>query len=318
MASGDLALRVRGLTRSYGARRVLDGVDMDVHAGEVYGFLGANGAGKTTALRCILGLVRPDAGEVRIFGDADPVRARTHLGAMVETPAFHGWRSARDNLRLAAAWSGRADDAEVSRVLDRAGLASRADDAVSGYSLGMRQRLGIARAMLGRPRLLLLDEPTNGLDPRGMREVRDLLADLARTEGVAVLLSSHLLAEIEQACTTVGILDGGKVVTQGRIADLTRTAPAAASAGARPAEAWDVGVSDRAAAVGVIGRLAGVELVGDGEQGRARLHLHGVRVATVVRALVEAGVDVDAVVPVGGARLEDVFLARTHAMEATP
>jgi ABC-2 type transport system ATP-binding protein len=265
-------------------------------------------------LRCVLGLVRADAGEIAIFGETDPVRRRAHVGAVVEIPAFHPWRSGRDALRHAAAWKGCADEEEVARVLARVGLEGRADERVGGYSLGMRQRLGLARAMLGRPKLLVLDEPTNGLDPRGVRELRDLLLDLARRDRVAVLLSSHILAEVEQTCTHVGILDGGRVVAQGPVEVLAARAREEAPAAERALE-LEVAVGDRAALARALEGLAGASVAGEGQQGRVRLRLVGVEVPALVRALVRAEVDVLAVVP-AEARLEDGYLAWTQPSQA--
>ena len=214
------ALVTEGLTRRFGARTAVNGLSLRVLEGDVYGFLGPNGAGKTTAIRCILGLIAKDAGSVRIFGESDPVASRRHVGAMVETPAFHTWMSGRDNLRRAADFAGQGDAADITRALGLVGLAARADEPVRTYSLGMRQRLGIARALVGRPRLLILDEPTNGLDPRGMKEVRDVLAHLARTEKLTIFISSHLLSEIEALCERVGIVQDGTMVAEGTVREL--------------------------------------------------------------------------------------------------
>lgn len=301
MATGETALRVRGLQKRYAGREVLRGLDLDVRRGDIYGFLGANGAGKTTTIRCILGLTHADAGEVAIFGQTDATRRRVGVGAIVETPAFHGWRSARDNLRLAAAWIGASDEAAIEAALLRVGLQERGDEAVAGYSLGMKQRLGIARCLLGRPRLLVLDEPTNGLDPRGMREVRDLIVDLVRRDGMTVVVSSHLLADLQLFCTRVGILDGGRIVAEGGVDELVRGAGA---------QDLDLGVDDVGAARRVLDTLQGVSVVGDGSELRLRVRLSGVEPRALVRALVTAGVGVDAVVP-RRSSLEDVFLATT-------
>ncbi len=301
MATGETALRVRGLQKRYAGREVLRGLDLDVRRGDIYGFLGANGAGKTTAIRCILGLTHADAGEVAIFGQTDATRRRVGVGAIVETPAFHGWRSARDNLRLAAAWIGASDEAAIEAALLRVGLQERGDEAVAGYSLGMKQRLGIARCLLGRPRLLVLDEPTNGLDPRGMREVRDLIVDLVRRDGMTVVVSSHLLADLQLFCTRVGILDGGRIVAEGGVDELVRGGGA---------QDLDLGVDDVGAAQRVLASLQGVTVVGDGDDLRLRVRLSGVEPRALVRALVTAGVGVDAVVP-RRSSLEDVFLATT-------
>ena len=207
------ALVTIGLSRQFGRRMALHELSLAVRPGEVYGFLGPNGAGKTTAIRCILGLLAPSAGRVVIFGEEDPVQRLHHVGAMVETPAFHEFLSARENLVLSAAYAGF-DAPAYDEILDEVGLSDRANDRVSEYSLGMRQRLGLARALLGGPRLLVLDEPTNGMDPRGIKEVRELLLRLAERTQTTVFISSHLLSEVQQLCSRVGILNHGVLVSE--------------------------------------------------------------------------------------------------------
>lgn len=209
------ALVTKGLSRQFGQRWALADLSLKVEPGEVFGFLGPNGAGKTTAIRCILGLIAPTSGTVEILGESDRTRRLRGVGSMVETPAFHLFLSARENLRVSAAYGGL-DHTGIGAVLDAVGLADRADERVSGFSLGMRQRLGLARAMLGGPRVMILDEPTNGMDPRGINEVRTLIQDL-KSRGVAVLMSSHLLAEVSQVCDTVGILSEGRLVHMGPV-----------------------------------------------------------------------------------------------------
>jgi ABC-2 type transport system ATP-binding protein len=302
VTSDDSALHVRGLERRYGARAAVKGLDLDVRPGDLYGFLGPNGAGKTTAIRCILGLIRKDGGTVEIFGNGDPVRQRAGVGAMVETPRFHEWLSGRANLEIATAYAGRGNAAEISRALERVGLAARAGEAVRGYSLGMKQRLGIARALVGEPRLLILDEPTNGLDPRGMREVRDLLIELARRDGLTVFVSSHLLSEVEAMCNRVGIIDKGVLKSEGRMDELL-----AVAAGRKTVE---IGVDDRAGAVRALAGIRGAEIVGDGEDGRIRVALDGLDAAGLNRALVGAGVGVAVLIPQTGS-LEELFLSVT-------
>jgi ABC-type multidrug transport system ATPase subunit len=302
LASDVSALRVRGLTRRYGARTVVDRLDLDVRAGDLYGFLGPNGAGKTTAIRCILGLIQRDSGEVSIFGESDPVRQRAGLGAMVETPRFHEWLDARANLEIACAYAGAGDAASIDDALARVGLAERARERVRGYSLGMKQRLGIARALVGRPRLLVLDEPTNGLDPRGMREVRDLLKELVRRDGLTVFVSSHLLAEVQVLCNRVGILDAGMLKQEGRVSDLL-----AAPAGLRQVE---IGVDDRVRALDVIARSGNAELAGEADEGRLLVTLRAGEAADLNAALVQGGVRVHALLPRQGS-LEDVYLSVT-------
>ena len=220
-------LTTRGLVKQYGRLRAVDGIDLDVRAGDVYGFLGANGSGKTTTVRMLLGLVLPTSGTVEVLGAPIPRHARDVLhrvGALVEAPAAYGHLPGRTNLALldAAGPGGprRTRRHRIDEALEEVGLAGVGRRPVKAYSLGMRQRLGIAGALLRRPELLILDEPTNGLDPQGIHEIRDLLLELHRG-GTTVFLSSHLLAEVEQLCTRVGVLDRGRLVLQDRLATLT-------------------------------------------------------------------------------------------------
>jgi ABC-2 type transport system ATP-binding protein len=296
------ALVTEGLTRRFGSRIAVDNLSVRVNEGDTYGFLGPNGAGKTTAIRCILGLIKRDAGKVAIFGE-DGIAARRHVGAIVETPAFHTWMSGRANLERAVAFAGQGDRTDIDRSLELVGLMGRDKEPVGTYSLGMRQRLGIARALVGRPRLLILDEPTNGLDPRGMREIRDLLLSLARTEKLTIFISSHLLSEIEALCSRVGIIEDGKMIAEGEVTELV--------AGKSTVQEVDLGAADLQALGRVIGELDGVTLIGDGTEGRLRVGLDGVDVPTLNRALVTAGVSVEAVVPVQKS-LEDLFLSLTR------
>lgn len=216
------AVATAGLSKRFGKQLAVDTVDLDVPTGAVYGFLGPNGSGKTTTIRMLLGLITPTDGTVRLLG-GDLRAALPRVGALVEGPAFHGHLSGRANLvRLDAAdaTASRATRTErIDRALERVGLAAAADKRYRAYSLGMRQRLGIAAAMLGPRDLLVLDEPTNGLDPQGTREVRHLVGALA-ADGVTVLVSSHLLAEVEQMCTHVGVMSRGRLVAQGAVDDV--------------------------------------------------------------------------------------------------
>lgn len=234
--AGAAAVRTRGLTKRFGQHLAVDGLDLDVPRGSVYGFLGPNGSGKTTTIRMLLGLVHPTAGSHDLLGQPMPAAAAAVLprvGALVESPAFHPYLSARANLaRLQAAdaapdASGREAPRRIDAALDRVGLLAAADRRYRVYSLGMRQRLGIAAALL-RPRdLLVLDEPTNGLDPQGTREVRGLIRSLSR-DGTTVFVSSHLLSEVEQICTHIGVMHAGRLVTQGAVDELRAgTAPRA-------------------------------------------------------------------------------------------
>jgi ABC-2 type transport system ATP-binding protein len=206
------AVETRDLTKRYGRLVAVQDLALRVESGEVYGFLGPNGAGKTTTLRMLLGLVRPSAGEIR-----RPVLAR--VGALIEGPAFYPFLSGRENLRTLARRA-RVPDGRVAAVLDLVRLTDRAGDKYRTYSLGMKQRLGLAAAMLKRPELLVLDEPTNGLDPAGMADVRETIRGLA-DDGCTVLLSSHLLGEVRQICDRVGIINRGRLVAQQPIGELS-------------------------------------------------------------------------------------------------
>ncbi len=301
----EVALEVRGLSRKYGSRFAVRSLDLTVQVGDVYGFLGPNGAGKTTAMRVALGLIRRDAGTVKFFGDPDEVRGRRHVGAIIEIPAFHEWLTGRENLELAAAYAGipsKDAPAEMARVLDRVTLAERADDKAGTYSLGMKQRLGIARALLGRPRMLMLDEPTNGLDPRGMREMRDLIRSLALHDAITVFISTHLLAEVQQICNRVGIINQGTLVAEGTVEQLLSE---------KRASILELASSDAEGLKRVLDGIEGVEIVGPGESGRLRIGHGQIPVADIAKAVVSAGVPLDAMVPIQR-NLEDVFLEVTR------
>ncbi len=219
----ELAVETRGLRKRYGRLTALDGLDLTVARGEVFGFLGPNGAGKSTTIRVLLGLLRPTAGSARLLG----VRAGTVLsreggrvGALVEEPAFYEYLSARRNLEVLSSLAGRVDPRRIDEVLDLVSLRERQHDPVRAFSHGMKQRLGIAQALVPRPQLLILDEPASGLDPRGLVEIRDLLLRLNQEEHMTVFLSSHLLHEIELICTDAAIVNKGKVVKRGKVIDL--------------------------------------------------------------------------------------------------
>jgi ABC-2 type transport system ATP-binding protein len=217
-------IEATGLTKRYGRVLAVDQLNFTVERGEVAGFLGPNGAGKTTTLRMLLGLVRPDGGSATINGHAygelaDPLR---QVGAVLEASSFHPGRTARNHLRIQAIVAD-IDAERIDVVLDLVGLSDAADRRVRGFSLGMRQRLGLATALLADPEVLILDEPANGLDPEGVRWLRDLVRNLA-AEGTAVLVSSHILAEVAQSVDSVIIINHGRVVAQAPIAELTATA----------------------------------------------------------------------------------------------
>jgi ABC-type multidrug transport system ATPase subunit len=215
-----LAIRCCGLTKRYGGRPVVDALDLEVQQGEVFGFLGPNGSGKTTTARMLLGLISPNGGEAWLLGSKVPCPERLpEIGAMVEEPAFYPWMSGRRNLEVIGDEGGQVPPGGLDQALELAGIAAAADRKVKAYSQGMRQRLGLAAAVLRRPALVLLDEPGNGLDPAGIHDLRDLLRHLGHS-GTTVFLSSHLLGEVEQVCDRVAIIDRGRLVSFGTVDDL--------------------------------------------------------------------------------------------------
>src|SRR5262249_32681543 len=206
----------------FGSVRAVDGVDLAVPPLSVYGFLGANGAGKTTTIRMLLGLIRPDAGDVRLFGEPlrqAPLALLARVGALVETPSLYPHLTGRENLRVTARLCG-STRAQIDRALAIVKLTADADRLVRGYSHGMQQRLGLALALVREPELLVLDEPTNGLDPSGIREIRELVRSFPNEHGVTMLISSHLLSEVEQIATNLGIIHRGRMLFQGSLAAL--------------------------------------------------------------------------------------------------
>ena len=219
----DLAVRTTGLTKRYGGRAVVDTIDLAIPTGVVSGFVGPNGAGKTTTLRMLLGLIRPSAGTGQVFGQpiTHPDRYLSRVGALIEAPAFYPTLSGRRNLDLLARLGGT-DRGRVDSLITQVGLKGRGDDLFRAYSLGMKQRLGIAAALLPAPDLLVLDEPANGLDPAGIREIRALLRNLANG-GMTVFVSSHLLSEVETICDHIVVIDRGKLLVQGDLHALLAT-----------------------------------------------------------------------------------------------
>ncbi len=223
--SEQAPVALRGLTKKYGRITAVDDVSLTVNEGDVYGYLGPNGAGKTTSLRMMLGLITPTAGEARVFGK-DPqrsVEALAEVAGFVEAPRFYPYLDGITNLRLVAALDGNSAETRIAEALDLVELSDRAGDKVGGYSHGMRQRLGIAGALIRSPKLLLLDEPTTGLDPGGMRDMRALIGRLS-AEGMTVMLSSHLLAEVEELCNRVAIVRSGRIVYEGELDEMRAAA----------------------------------------------------------------------------------------------
>lgn len=217
----SIALEADRLTKTYGAVRALDDFSLAIPAGGVFGVLGPNGAGKSTLFRIALGLVRPTEGTARLFGAAPgDITALRKVGAMIETPRYPAYLTGRDTLKMLALESG-AKSPDIDGWLERVGIAHAADRSTAGYSVGMKQRLGLAAAFFTKPELVILDEPTSGMDPAGIQEIRALIVDLAKREGVTVILASHQLDEVKRVCERVAILSKGKVVAEGGVAELT-------------------------------------------------------------------------------------------------
>ena len=213
-------LQTEGLTKHFGAFKAVQDLNLDVQEGDLYGFLGPNGSGKTTTLRMILRLIRATAGRVRLFGrdiQTDFIRIMKDVGALVELPAYYPYLSAVKNLEILRLASGDTPEARIPEILETVGLGPRMHDRVGTYSQGMRQRLGIAMALLTKPRLVFLDEPTNGLDPHGIHHIRGVIQELNRQDGVTFVISSHLLHEVELTCNRVGMIKQGKMVIQDKL-----------------------------------------------------------------------------------------------------
>lgn len=283
------ALETTGLTKHFGRVRAVQGLDLSVGEGQVFGFLGPNGAGKSTTMRMIMGLVRPTRGDARILGypsAAPHSRAPGTIGALVEGPAFYGYLTARQNLTALARLSGAVRAVEVEQALALVGLQAAADRKVSGFSHGMRQRLGLAQALLPRPRVLLLDEPSLGLDPQGRVEMRELLQQLNREAGVTIFLSSHLLGEVEQLCTHLAIVAHGRLLRTGPTARLLAGECARVELAAEP-------VAGAEQVLASLPPVRGVERQGD----QLCFSCAPEAVASVNAALVAAGIAVSALVP---------------------
>ena len=304
MPGNQLTIQARGLHKRYGKVHALAGMDLDVPSGSVYGLLGPNGAGKTTFLGILLGLIRPNAGSLELFGQpAGRNRSQVlrRIGAVIETPLFYPYLSGRRNLEVMGRYWGPIDSDRIDEVLETVGLTERAGSKFKTYSTGMRQRLGLANALLVNPDLLVLDEPTAGLDPAGAYEFRNLIRRVAARAEVTVVLSSHLLAEVEQVCDRVGILVAGNTVVQGDVAALL--------AGGRGVR-FSVSESEKARQI-----LAESEITATATgNGELVAQIEPEDAGNVNRLLVEGGVDVTAIAPVS-VDLETFFLDQTKAGE---
>jgi ABC-2 type transport system ATP-binding protein len=311
MTTNDYVVETSGLTKRFGGRTVVQDVELQVPRGSAFGYLGPNGAGKTTLIRMLLGLTPATAGSMRLLGRPVPKRrseALMRVGAIVEEPRFHGYLTGRENLEIVAAARGHEAARRIDGAIERVGLARRSNDRVRTYSLGMRQRLGIARILLADPELLILDEPMNGLDPAGIEETRVLIRSLV-AEGRTVVLSSHLLDEVEKTVDALAIVDQGRIVVQGSIGELTRSGP--------PTVVVASGDNGRAGALlAPLPTVAGVAA----DDGMLRVSLDGRAsrandaIADINRRLVDAGIPVYRLQP-EHASLEQRFLEITSRLE---
>ena len=294
----NAVIETRGLTKTYGAVRALDGLDLSIPRGGVYGVLGPNGAGKSTLFRILLGLIRPTDGAASVMGG--PVNEVSHMrrmGSMIETPRFPPYMTARQVLRWLALEHGAGAAADIPHWLERVGLTAAADRKVRGFSVGMMQRLGVAAALMSRPELVILDEPTSGMDPPGIQEMRALIRSLARDDGVTVVLASHQLLEVQRVCDRVAILDKGRLVREGAVGELTA-----------------VGERLRLTA-GPVERVLAVLSARGARDGEAVLaDVPRAEGPALIRALVEQGVDIHEARWVG-TDLESIFFTETGAVQ---
>lgn len=304
------AVEVHGLFKRFGPNTAVNGVDLSVPRGCAFGYLGPNGAGKTTLMRVLLGLTHADAGTISVLGHPVPkdrAKALARVGAIVDEPRFHQHLSGRENLAMLASSREPAASDRIDPALDRVGLGRRADDKVAGYSMGMRQRLGVAACLLGDPELLFLDEPMNGLDPAGMSDMREMILSFV-DEGRTVVLSSHLLDEVQRTCDSVAIVDRGTVIRQGPIAELL----------AGTSVVVEVECSEPERARGLIQRAApdaSIDLVPYGLSATLPPGAGRDLVAEISRVLVEGGVDLYRIQPVQTS-LESWFLEVTSRLGA--
>lgn len=285
MSGTEIVLQARGVTRRYGETNVVDGLDLEVRRGEIYGFLGLNGAGKTTTIRMMLGLVKPTAGRIEVLGRAagpDATRVFERVGSVVEAPGFYGNLTVRENLDLTRVLLGMRRDDCIAEAVELCKLERYVDQRASTLSLGTKQRLGLARALLHKPELLVLDEPTNGLDPVGIVDMRTLIKHLAEERDVTVFMSSHILAEVQQLATRIGIIHRGRLLEEIGFDELRRTSRVY----------LEFRVSDPQRAAWVFEELCGIQDYAVRHEGVVRVYRDLERAAELNRLLLENGIEV--------------------------
>ena len=301
--TGEIILQTRNLGKLYKRRWAVHHLDLEVHRGDVFGFLGPNGAGKSTTIRMLLSLIRPTEGEVFLFATSlakEREQALQSIGGIVEKPDFYGYLSAYRNLEIIGSLNGGTTRKRIEEVLSLVGLSTRARDKVKTYSHGMKQRLGIAQALLSDPELVILDEPTSGLDPQGMKEIRDLIRHLAADRNKTVLLSSHLLNEVEMVANRMAVINKGELVTQGEVATLLELGEKSVTVRGKPLE------NVRAVLTGFRGIQ---KVVQKGEDFQVTIPFE--EVPELARALVHGQVDIEALMP--RRSLEEYFLSITES-----
>ena len=300
----EVALSIKNITKIYGKKTAADHVSFDIHRGEIFGFLGPNGAGKTTVIKSILGFIFPDEGEVVINGYNTKThyeKAMASVGGIVENPEMYTNLSARQNIEMYARLHGNIPKSRIDEVISDVGLSARSKEAIKKYSLGMKQRIGLAQAMVHKPNLLILDEPTNGLDPTGIHQLRDILKKYAHEDGAAVMVSSHILSEMQLLCDRVGIINNGKLISVCSMEELSRQM--------NPTTQYSIKVSDAAKAAEL---LSDNEAVSKAETNEDMItaEISEENIASIVRLLVTSGVDISEVRKIESS-LEDIFLQVT-------
>ena len=296
----EVILSIKNISKSFGKRKAVDSLSFEIKQGEIFGFLGPNGAGKSTAIRSMLSLIKPDGGDIEIFGKSVMKQKNSALhgvGALVERPDFYEYLSAYQNLSILAKMD-NVSKKRIDEVLEIVGLTDRREDKVKAYSQGMKQRLGIAQAVLCHPKLLILDEPTNGLDPRGMKEVRDLIRKLSQ-EGITILLSSHILHEVEIVCTTMAIINLGKLIKIGSVHDLLNESDTSIT---------EIKAVPIIKAIKVLESLNYISNIAQSD-GSFKVRIANKNLKKLTRELVKADIDVSAIIP--RTSLEDYFLSLT-------
>jgi len=295
-------LQTEGLTKHFGALKAVQDLNLEVREGDLYGFLGPNGSGKTTSMRMILRLIRPTAGRVLMFGEelnGNFIGIMQRVGSLVELPAYYPYLSAVKNLEILRLLSGGVPESRIPEILEVVGLARRMHDRVGTYSQGMRQRLGIAMALLSKPRLVFLDEPTNGLDPEGINHIRGVIQELNRKDGVTFVISSHLLHEVELTCTRIGMIKQGKLIVQDALDAII----------ARTVDGLRIACAPREKAVALLRGREGIREVREEADGRLRILCDAARFAEVNALLVGQGVTVSELTP-ARKTLEEFFLSQ--------